>query len=80
MYTRASTVAMKETVTSLFTQDNSVLRVVIATMAFSMGIDCPNIHQVIHWGAPADLEQNLQQIGRAGHDGQDSNVLLICSK
>lgn len=80
MYTRASTAPMKKIVLSLFTQKNSVLRVVIATTAFSMGIDCPDIHQVIHWGAPCNLEHYLQEIGRAGRDGEASCALLICAK
>jgi len=57
MYTRASTAVMKETVMLLFTKEDSVLRVVIATTAFSMGIDCLDIHQVIHWGVPTGNRQ-----------------------
>lgn len=80
MYTGASTVSMKKMVMDLFMQQDSVLRVLIATSAFSMGVDCSNIHQVIHWGAPSDLEQYLQEIGRAGRDDELSHALLICSK
>lgn len=80
MYTGASTASMKKMVISLFTQSDSVLRVVIATSAFSMGVDCPNIHQVIHWGAPSDLEEYLQEIGRAGRDDKLSHALLIFGK
>lgn len=81
MYTRASTTDMKKQVLSLFTQASSTLCIVIAMTAFSMGIDCHDIHQVIHWArAPADLEQYLQEIGRAGRDGEASKALLICGK
>ena len=80
MYTGASTVSMKKIVMSLFMQPNSVLRVLIATSAFSMGVDCSNIRQVIHWGAPSDLEQYLQEIERAGRDDKSSCALLICGK
>ena len=72
MFTRASTSAMKELVLSLFRNTNLLLRVLIATTAFSMGIDMPDIHQMYHWGAPGDVEQYLQEIGRAGRDGKDS--------
>ena len=51
MYSRASTSDMKEKVISTFCTKDSVLRVVIATTAFSMGLDCPDIHQIIHCGA-----------------------------
>lgn len=80
MYTRASTDAMKKAVLSLFTKPNSTLRVVIATTAFSMGIDCIDIHQVIHWEAPPNLEQYLQEIGRTGRDRERSTALLICGE
>ena len=46
---------------SLFTQNNSILCVVIATIAFSMGIDCPDIHHIIHWGAACNLEHYFQE-------------------
>lgn len=80
MYTRASKTAVKELIMSMFRDTNSKLRVLIATTAFSMGIDIPDIRQVYHWGAPSDLEQYLQEIGRAGRDGKDSRALLINAK
>lgn len=80
MYTRASTVAMKQAVLSVFTKQGSKLRIVIATTSFSMGIDCPDVHQIIHWRPPSDLEQYLQEIGRAGRDRELSRAILICGK
>ena len=78
MYTRASTPAMKSKMMSAFCNDTN-LHVVIATCAFSMGIDCRNIQQVIHWGALGDLEQYVQEIGRAGRDGSKSKAVLMYS-
>lgn len=80
MYTRASTPAMKEMVMSLFSDTKSILRVLIATTAFSMGIDMLDIHQVYHFGAPCNIEQYLQEIGRAGRDGELSHAILINGK
>ena len=80
MYTRASTVAMKQAVLSVFTKQGSKLRIVIATTAFSMGIDCPDVHRIIHWGSPCDPEYYLQEIGRAGRDSELSRALLICGR
>ena len=52
--TRASTSAMKEIIMSTFSDTKSILRVLIATTAFSMGIDLPDIHQIFHFGAPCN--------------------------
>ena len=79
MYTRASTVEMKQRVMSLFLAE-STLCLIIATTAFSMGIDCPNVRQIIHWGVPCSLEQYIQEIGRAGRDSYPSQAILIAGK
>ena len=80
MFTRASTSHMKKMVLSLFRNTKSLLRVLIATTAFSMGIDMPDIHQIFHYGTPCDVEQYLQEIGRAGRDEKESRAVLINSK
>ena len=80
MYTRASKTSVKELIMSLFRNTQSTLCVLIATTAFSMGIDIPDIRRVYHWGAPSDLEQYLQEIGRAGRDGNIAQAILVNSK
>ena len=80
MYTRASTVDMKEMIASLFLEKTSTLRIVIATAAFGMGVDYPDIDQVIHWGPPSNLEQYAQEVGRAGRKGQKSQAVLMFKK
>ena len=50
----------------------SCLRVLIATIAFGLGVNCPNIRHVIHFGVPEDI--NVQQVGRAGQEAIDHNV------
>ena len=76
MYTRAFTTTMTKMITSLFMESSSPLRIIIATAAFGMGVDFPDIEQVILWGPPSDLEQYAQEIGRAGRKGQQSVAIL----
>ncbi|CEM13711.1 unnamed protein product [Vitrella brassicaformis CCMP3155] len=58
-----------------FLQDK--VQVVVATVAYGMGIDKPDIRRVIHYGLPRTLEAYVQQAGRAGRDGDLSECYLF---
>ena len=62
---------------AFFDNSEDGLDIVVATNAFGMGIDKPDIRYIVHWTFPGTLEAYCQEFGRAGRDGEDARCVLL---
>ena len=76
MFTSGTHSSVKESITAAFSSPLSNLRVLIATIAFGMGINPPDVRYIIHCGPPNDVEAYVQEVGQGGRDGSRTYTIL----
>jgi len=67
----------KEHILASFQSDQGFTRILVATIAFGMGVDCKQVHQTVHFGPAKNVECYMQESGRAGKDGAQSTAFLL---
>ena len=69
--------ANKQQILHSFQTEHGKIRVLIATIAFGMGVDCKRVHRIVHYGPSKNVEAYVQETGRAGRDGRQSHAYIL---
>ncbi|XP_062599088.1 uncharacterized protein LOC134260556 [Saccostrea cucullata] len=80
MYQSKTPEFVKENIRTDMGSETGKIRVLICTNAAGMGVNFKNLHCVIHYGVPHDLDTFVQQMGRAGRDSTFSEEILLVKK
>lgn len=75
MYHGQIATSLQQYTLNTFCESQSVLRVLVCTVAFGMGIEVANIRQVIHWGRSESVLSHWQEVGRCGRDGKAARAV-----
>ena len=67
----------KHNILESFPSDNGTIRLLIATIAFGIRVDCRGVHRVMHFGPSKNVETHFQETGRAGRDGNLSIASVL---
>ena len=68
---------MKQLIVSDFVKERSNLRLVLAAVALGMGLNAPCIQRIIYCRPPTTMEKYMQEIGRAGRNGQEADAIMF---
>ena len=77
MYHAQTSEEIKSFILASFKDSQGSVLVLVAMIAFGMGVDCKELYTIIHYGPPAAIEDYFQETGRAGRDGKHSQALLL---
>lgn len=80
MYMSVTANSVKEQIVESFCNPLGNLCVLICTVAFGMGLDCPNVRNILHWGPSPDIEGYVQESGRGGRDGEICKSTIMYHK
>jgi len=69
--------ANKQNILHSFQSEGGSIRLLIATIAFGMGVDCKGVHRIVHYGPSKTMEAYVQETGRAGRDGEQSIAYIL---
>ena len=69
--------ANKENIINSFTNEQGVIRVLVATISFGMGVNCKAVERIIHFGPSKNIENYIQETGRAGRNGAQAVAFLL---
>ncbi len=70
----------KNRVMDQIAQPESVIRLVICTVAFGIGVNIPDIRIIFHWGSCSNILEYWQEVGRAGRDGEPAEAYYFATK
>ena len=76
MYHGSTDEESQQRIISRFADTNSSLRCVVATVAFGMGVQVPDVRYVVNWGPPSDMLTYWQEVGRCARDGMPGKAIM----
>eukprot|EP00794_Sanderia_malayensis_P005137 gene5137-5785_t len=77
MFHAGTPLSLKDHILQSMAVNSGIVRILVSTVAFGMGVDCKGVNRIIHFGPSKSIESYLQECGRAGRDGSTSYCHLL---